>query len=64
MPAASVKSTGHYLSSKRMTVLVEVKNGKILRCPRAVGKFKGQPLDNLREWMKKQGGFKEWELQD
>lgn len=36
-----------------MTVCVDVKNGIIIETPPIVKKFKGQPLTNLINWLKK-----------
>lgn len=50
----------YWLSSESMTVAVSVNSdGIITRTPAIVYKFVGQPLDNLRKWMRKQGGFRE-----
>jgi hypothetical protein len=47
----------YWLSTERMTVGVEVVNGKIKTCPPIVQKFIGQPVENLISWMKRQPGF-------
>lgn len=48
-----------WLSSHRMTVSVDVDNTHtIVECAPIIRVFKGQPLQNLVNWMKKQGGFK------
>jgi hypothetical protein len=44
-----------------MTVQVGVVNGKIASAPPVVGKFIGQPIENLRKWMQAQGSYKEKE---
>ncbi|MHA1839868.1 MAG: hypothetical protein ACTSYO_07955 [Candidatus Ranarchaeia archaeon] len=41
-----------------MTVLVETKDRHISKAAPIVRKFIGQPLNNLSNWMRKQGGFK------
>ena len=51
--------TRFWLSSVAMTVVVEVQYGRIVGGPPIVNRFIGQPLGNLREWMKRQGGFRE-----
>jgi hypothetical protein len=51
-----------WMSSKVMTVQVGVVNGKIASAPPIVGKFIGQPIDNLRKWMQTQPGYKEKEM--
>lgn len=53
-----VKARSHYLSSRKMTVLVDVNSrDEIVSAPPIVRKFVGQSLDALVRWMKKQGGF-------
>lgn len=48
----------HWLSSKSMTVAVEVNDaGIIVEAAPTVHKFIGQPLQNLFNWMQKQRGF-------
>ena len=48
----------HYLSSRAMTVMVEVdETERIVRTPPIVRTFIGQPVENLIHWMKKQGGL-------
>ena len=50
-----------WLSSRRMTIAVDVVNGIIVETPPVVGKFVGQPIWNLIRWMRKQGGLRtEW----
>lgn len=44
-----------------MTVQVGVVDGKIASAPPIVGKFIGQPIENLRKWMQAQGSYKEKE---
>jgi len=49
----------YWVSSKKMTISVDVDaEDIIIDTPPIVQKFKGQPLDNLIRWMKKQGGFR------
>ena len=49
----------YWLSSRKMTVSVDVDAANtIVDCAPIVRVFKGQPLQNLVNWMKKQGGFK------
>lgn len=51
------------MSCLKFTVLVKVDlNGKITYAAPIVKKFIGQPVDNLRKWMKGLGGFCESEL--
>jgi len=56
-----VTMPSYWMSSKVMTVQVGVVNGKIASGPPIVSKFLGQPIDNLRKWMKAQGDYKEKE---
>ena len=49
---------GYWLSSKRMTVGVEVDDAGIIRqAAPIVRKFIGQPVENLVRWMSRQEGF-------
>ena len=49
----------YWLSSKKMTISVDVDDKNIIKQGAPIIKvFKGQPLTNLINWMKKQGGFK------
>ena len=52
----------YYLSSEKMTVCVTVEDGVIVKTPPIVRKFKGQPIDNLINWMRKQKNFKYGEI--
>lgn len=47
-----------------MTVMIETIDDIIVRGPPIIRKFKGQPINNLRRWMQKQGGFREDEIDD
>lgn len=48
-----------WLSSHKMTFSVGVNDSNIIVDPAPIiKKFKGQPLNNLIGWMKKQGGFR------
>lgn len=47
-----------WLSTKRMTVAVEVRDGRIVTAPPIVRRFIGQPSKNLGAWMRKQPGFR------
>lgn len=51
-----------WMSSRSITVLVCVVEGKIVSGPPIVTKFIGQPVMNLRNWMKNQGEFSEKRL--
>jgi len=42
-----------------MTVQVGVVNGQIASTPPIVGRFIGQPIENLQKWMQSQGDYKE-----
>jgi hypothetical protein len=55
----------YWLSSKKMTVSVDVddKNVIIDGAP-IINVFKGQPLTNLANWMKKHGGFRIKKISD
>lgn len=44
-----------YLSTPKMTVTVEVVNGKVASGPPIVRKFVGQPASALKAWLGKQG---------
>ena len=49
----------YWVSSKKMTVSVDIDSERIITAtPPILQVFKGQPLDNLIKWMKKQGGFR------
>jgi len=47
-----------WLSSRRMTIWVKTRNGKIIDSAPIARKFRGQHLSNLARWMDRQGGFK------
>lgn len=51
--------TLRWFSNSKMTVFVEEEDGIIIDSSPITRKFIGQPLDNLKRWMKKQSGFKE-----
>lgn len=53
----------HWLSSHSMTVAVQTLDGVIVNGAPIVRSFRGQPLDDLRRWMRRQGGFRERQLQ-
>ena len=48
-----------WLSTEKMTIQVTVVNGIVTQTPPIARKFRGQPIDNLRNWMKKQEGYRE-----
>lgn len=48
----------YWMSSKEMTVCVGVVDGIIRRAAPVVYIFRGQPLENLERWMRRQGGFR------
>ena len=52
----------YWLSTESMTVEVLVENGIVKEAAPIVQRFKGQPLFNLINWMKKQKGFRYCEL--
>lgn len=52
-----------WLSSRRMTISVIVKQGTVISGPPIVRKFIGRPLDNLRHWVQEQGGYMEFEYE-
>lgn len=52
-----------WLSSRRMTVFVMTKDDTIIDGPPIIRKFIGQPLDNLRGWIQRQGGYKEFQYE-
>lgn len=45
----------YWFSTPRMTVAVEVKDGIIINSPPITRKFVGQPVENLKRWLEKQG---------
>jgi hypothetical protein len=46
------------LSTKAMTVMIEVRDGKIVAAPPIVRKFKGKSPKRMADWMRKQKGFR------
>lgn len=49
-----------WLSSRKMTVFANAdENGIIVSASPVVRRFVGQSVDNLRQWMMRQGGFME-----
>jgi len=49
-----------WLSSLRMTVWVRVDTHGVVRdAAPVVGKFVGQPVENLKRWLKRHGGYRE-----
>ena len=49
----------YWVSSKKMTISIDVNSENVITATPPIAQvFKGQPLDNLIKWMKKQGGFK------
>jgi len=48
----------YWLSSEAMTVGVGTENGVIVEFPPILYKFKGQTIESLIRWMKKQSGFR------
>lgn len=61
MGDSTVKPVEYHFSSRKMTVWVQCDkpDGVITDGAPVIMKFVGQPLDNLRRWMKKQAGFVE-----
>jgi len=51
-----------WLSCSKFTIGVEHTNGIITYASPIAYKFIGQPIENLRRWMKKLGGYREAEL--
>jgi len=48
----------YWISSRRMTIQVEVdEHDRITQASPIAFKFLGQPLKNLENWMRRQGGF-------
>ena len=45
-----------------MTIVVEVKKGRVIDAAPIARKFVGQPIRNLRVWLKRQGGYRECPL--
>ena len=53
----------HWLSTTRMTVGVGVDDRNIIRTtPPIVWKFRGQHINNLKRWLKRQPGYKHKEI--
>ncbi len=46
-----------WLSSVKMTIWVSVRNGTVIDSAPIARKFIGQPMDNLRQWMRRQGAY-------
>ena len=46
-----------WLSSERMTIGVDVRDGVVVRTPPIARIFVGQKYELLRRWMEKQPGF-------
>jgi hypothetical protein len=53
--------TAYWLSSEKMTIRVS-EEGVIVEAAPIVQRFVGQPLANLTDWMRRQGGFQSAEL--
>ena len=51
-----------WLSCKKFTILVEVSEGKIVKAAPSARKFIGQPIENLKRWAKRFGGYIEKRL--
>jgi len=50
----------YWMSTSKMTVSVDVDNRDVIvAAAPIVYKFIGQPISNLRNWLSRQGGFKE-----
>ena len=49
----------HWVSTSKMTFEITVENGIIVDAAPIAYKFIGQPFENLRNWMIRQGGFQE-----
>ena len=47
----------YYLSNRKYTVAVKVRNGWIIDSPPIVRKFRGQTINNLINWMRRFKGF-------
>lgn len=54
----------HWLSSRAMTVVVEVEDGIVVWAPPIARKFVGGPFDRLIEWMDRQGGLRRYDYTD
>jgi hypothetical protein len=55
----------YYLSTHKMTVCVDTNaEGVITKTAPIVAKFRWQHIDNLRSWLVKQGGYKEFEIKE
>lgn len=53
-----------WLSCHKMTVQVNVTHGVISRAAPIVKSFIGQPIGNLKRWMRRLGGYREELLGD
>lgn len=51
-----------WLSTEKMTVYAKVVQGRVVETSPIINVFLGQPLDNLRRWLRRQGGFRQKEL--
>jgi hypothetical protein len=47
----------YWLSTERMTIGAEVRDGLIVNAAPIARKFIGQPSKNLGTWLRNQGGF-------
>jgi len=56
--AGSVVMAWYWLSTKKITVGIEVRDGIVVHGPPIVRRFVGQPASNLRRWLTRQGGFR------
>jgi hypothetical protein len=55
----------YWMSTNRMTVGVTTNaEGVIVATPPIVAKFRWQHIDALRAWLVRQGGYKEFELEE
>lgn len=52
----------YWLSCRKFTAWIRVDDGVIVDSASIVRKFKGQPLENLKKWSSKFGGFRMEEL--
>lgn len=47
------------ISTDRERMIVEVYEGIVINAPSIVGNFKNKPIEELRKWLRKQGGYRE-----
>lgn len=56
---AALRREAWLLSCRTLTVRVEINNGIVCSASPIVRRFVGQPLSNLKRWMRGLGGYRE-----